>query len=364
MAGVEVKCRDVSDKLLMHYRHWMEDEGLQSRTASERLRLIRSVVRHWDPAKFPISDIHPVLQLVDADVKGTLEQIFVQEYLPQRTRITSDQTVRQYKRCLLLFGRFLEHPARPADLNDRTVGRFLRWLVSDGEIKAIKAVSANGYVKQLLAIWTWLAKQRVVEKFPTVESLPEPKPIPLSYSARQLVQLFEACKSIEGYIGPHHLACDVWPAFHLVLWDTGERTGAMLQLRWDWLEWETGYLCVPGEFRKGRQKPMVYRLKEATLNALRVIESPPRALIFNMFPSFRFYPTYRKLIKFSGLEYIPRKTTPQMMRRTFASFIEAAGGNATKALKHTDRRVTEDSYLDPRICETIQENEKLFALTN
>ena len=45
------------------------------------------------------------------------------------------------------------------------------------------------------------------------------------------------------------------------------------------------------------------------------------------------------------------------------SFIEASGGNATRALKHVDRRVAEESYLDPRICETHHENELLFALT-
>ena len=38
------------------------------------------------------------------------------------------------------------------------------------------------------------------------------------------------------------------------------------------------------------------------------------------------------------------------------------GGNATKALKHRDRRVTEDSYLDPRITDVDSENKKLFTL--
>jgi hypothetical protein len=68
------------------------------------------------------------------------------------------------------------------------------------------------------------------------------------------------------------------------------------------------------------------------------------------------------LVLDAGLEYVPRKSGPQKMRRTFASHLEAAGGSETKALKHTDRRVTEESYLDPRIAETHQENERLFLL--
>ena len=38
-----------------------------------------------------------------------------------------------------------------------------------------------------------------------------------------------------------------------------------------------------------------------------------------------------------------------MNRRTFASWLEANGGNATEALQHTDRRTTKESYLDPTI---------------
>jgi hypothetical protein len=52
----------------------------------------------------------------------------------------------------------------------------------------------------------------------------------------------------------------------------------------------------------------------------------------------------------------------QKVRRTFASHIEAAGGNATQALSHTSRRVTEKSYIDPRIAIEPSHNERLFDL--
>jgi integrase len=148
------------------------------------------------------------------------------------------------------------------------------------------------------------------------------------------------------------------------LWDTGERTGAMLQLQWHYLDWRTGNMVVPAEVRKNA-KPIYYRLKRPTLDALKAIRRPQRELIFDMQSSVgSFHDCHNKLIRSAGLTYVTGKTGPQKMRRTFASFIEAAGGNATKALKHTDRRVTEDSYLDPRICETTQENEKLFSLSS
>lgn len=370
--GYRVQCNKIDEMMLRRWQQHMIEKGLTVKTARERMTHIRGIVRSWRPDRFPMPGMdgrspgQAPLALLNADVKGTLEQILVDDYLPQRMRISADGTIRQYKRCIVLFGHFLEHPATPADLTDRTVGKFLRWLVNEGKVKA---VTANSYVKQIRAIWTWLAKLRVVDKFPTIDKLPQEKPIPTCWSARELEMLVAGCRAAKGCIGSHHAACDVWLAFHLLCWDSGERTGAMLALRWEWLEWETGYLSVPGEFRKGRQKPMIYLLKKPTLDALRAIEEPRRKRVFDMFagirnknPSTQFYPRYRQLIKDAGLPYVKNKSGPQKMRRSFASFIEAGGGNATRALKHVDRRCTEDSYLDPRIAESHHENEKLFEI--
>jgi hypothetical protein len=40
------------------------------------------------------------------------------------------------------------------------------------------------------------------------------------------------------------------------------------------------------------------------------------------------------------------------MRRSFASHLHAAGGDATKALHHSTRSVTINHYIDPRIAGT------------
>ena len=46
----------------------------------------------------------------------------------------------------------------------------------------------------------------------------------------------------------------------------------------------------------------------------------------------------------------------------FASYIEANGGSATAALDHTSRRVTMQSYLDPRIAQAMPANAILFDI--
>jgi integrase len=146
-------------------------------------------------------------------------------------------------------------------------------------------------------------------------------------------------------------------------WDTGERTGALLALRWEMLDCDGGQLVVPAAFRKGRRKPMLYLLKPPTLRALEKIRLPERDLIFG-WPSGidRFYARYKRLLKLARLPYVKNESSLQKMRRSFATHIEAAGGDATEALAHTARSLTIDSYIDPQMIEPTPANELLFPL--
>ena len=358
--GRDVKCREVDDAMLDRLAAWMVDQKYGHHSARNTRTDLRSILRHRQGDAWPKMHGGPTAPtFADKEIDGTLDHIFIHHYLPERTAIGSESTVTNYGRSIRKFGMFLERPATPADLTDRNVGKFLRWMV---EVEGVKPVTANGYAKQVKALWVWLAKKKIVPTFPTVGKLPEAIVIPDCWTLPELAKLVAACHHATGTIGDHD-AQAVWLAFHLILWDSGERTGAMLALEWSWLDWSTGYLAVPGEFRKGRVKSVVYPLKPETLVALKAIAEPRRELVFDMLlPAHRFYRRYPPFIKSAGLPYVKRRSGPQKMRRTFASFIEAAGGNATRALKHTDRRTTETSYLDPRISEAHHENERLFPL--
>lgn len=58
--------------------------------------------------------------------------------------------------------------------------------------------------------------------------------------------------------------------------------------------------------------------------------------------------TRAKLLKLAGLP-VSRHSKTQKMRRTFASHLEASGGDATKALLHDDRGTTARHYIDPAV---------------
>jgi integrase len=357
--GWQTLCDEITSDLLRKFSAWLVDQGIRQATTATYVNAIKSVLRHRNPERFPRLR-YELPKFVESDVQGTLDEIVRHRYLPERVSIASDYTIKHYARALRLFGEAMGHTPTPADLTDEKLGKFLRWLV---EVQRVKAVTANGYAKQIKALWNWMAKKHMVAQFPTIEGLRQPRQVPVAWTESEVQAIVAACVLQQGYIGPLH-ARDFWLAFQGVQWDSGERTGAMLALKWSWLDFDTGHLSVPGEFRKGGQKPGLYPLKEDTLEILHVIEKPERDLIFEIGARQNggFYRRYRALIKSAGLRYVKGKCGPQKMRRTFASYIAAAGGNATRALMHSDSRTTEESYLDPRIADVEHENAKLFRL--
>jgi integrase len=277
-------------------------------------------------------------------VSMLLSDIYQNDYSKQNLKIRSESTRKHYRIMLQHLGEYLGHPPTVDDLRDDVAAGFAMWLLAGG--RSVATVNQRGHY--LRAMWTWMAKRGMVSKFPTIVKLPEPARVPRGWSEKQIAQLFGACRRMTGTIDGIK-ASDWWLAIHLVWWDTGERTMATLSLEWDWLDLETGVLDVPPEVRKGKHKGMMYVLKAPTLAALTKIKQPKRRLIFPWpYHPGTFYNHYNRLLESAGLP-TDRRSKPQKMRRSFASHIEAHGGNATEALDHTARSVTVKSYLDPSI---------------
>lgn len=363
MLGHPPKLREVNADLLERFAKWLYKNGSAKGVPERCCEIMRSIIRHWRPDVFPkpLKTGQPDMKFLDSDIDGTLENVFLHRYLPVRTKIRSQATINSYGKAIRRFSEFLGHTATLDDLTDEICGRFLRWLV---DVKGNKAVTANGQFKTIKALWGWCAKKRLVKEFPTIEQLPEPEVVPEAWTLEEMKRLIAACRRRPGTFGGVP-ACNYWIAFHIFQWDTGERTGAMLGLTWDMLDWKAKTILVPAEVRKGGLKAAVYKPKDVTLTILQQIAEPKRELIFGSDIGkgrSTFYYQYRKLIKSAGLVWVPHKCGPQKMRRSFASHLEALGGNATKALRHTSRLVTEQSYLDPRISDTVSPNLMLPSL--
>jgi len=237
------------------------------------------------------------------------------------------------------------------DLNEMCICSFLSARLSDGLAPHTVAKERA----QIVSLANDAARKRLVDEFVKIPSVSTPELTPEAYKTEQLTQLLDACQFSTGFIG--NAPADVWwTALHYVFLFTGERTEATLSLRWDWLEWDTGWLQVPATVRKGKRKAKRYQLPSVAIAKLRLLRPYTEQMIFETHwkshATGSFYYHYKKLLMRAGLPS-GRKWKPQRLRRTFASYLEKEGGDATDALDHSSRRVTKQSYLDESICGKI-----------
>lgn len=255
----------------------------------------------------------------------------------------SPRTKRLYLLTLDRLGDFLRRPPTLDDLNDETVCAFLSHRLEEG----LAPHTVDKERDKLLALANFAAKKRHIEQFLDVPPIRPAKIIPRCWRQDHVTMLLNACRATCGAIGGAP-AGDWWYAFHAVALTTGERTEALLALRWEWFDGR--YLHVPAEVRKGGRTPMVYDLPSEACAAIENLRGKTEGLIFAVqwargHKSGSFYRHYKKLLERAGLP-TGRRFKPQCLRRTFASHLEAAGGDATQALAHTDRKTTVGSYLD------------------
>lgn len=346
---------DVTPERLDEFRSWQVKNGYSEGTAEDSCDHVAAVVRTADAGILPLQYRRTAFSdgkrpaFDDGEIGGTVEWVMLNEYFPMSSRIASKRTEHMYAAAVSRFARFLERPVTLADLNDLTVSRWLRSMRDE-----LAPMTIVGYAKNIRAFWNWCAKRGKVACFPTFADPPIPRHIPRAWSEAQLQTLLKACGEMKGTIAGVP-APRWWVSLLLLTLDTGERRGALFQLKWEYFDADSGRLESPAEIRKGRGKSAYYRLRAPCVAALEAIRLPTRELIFE-WPCGAFDTKFRMLLDLAGLPYESHKSGLQKLRRSFATLVEAGGGDATAALMHTARKVTEQSYLDTRLIDRPSPN--------
>lgn len=273
-----------------------------------------------------------------------LTLFFERNYAVRRLVGKSICTTRLFRVTLRNFCRFLQRRATLDDLNDETVCLFL-----NDRFSKVSPYTVAKDRSGLLALANFAAKKRFISEFLDLPCIALPDLEPEAWTIEDLQRLLQACRNTRGQVDDLPAAA-WWIALHLFVLDSGERTRATLSLRWEWVDRATGRVRVPALARKGKRKAMAYQLRAETLAALNAIWRADREYVFitkGAFTVDAFYYRYRKLLKSAGLP-TGRKFKLQRMRRTFATFVERGGGDATAALAHSSRTITQRSYLDER----------------
>lgn len=286
----------------------------------------------------------------------SLWEFYSTYFKPLRLRSKRPRTKSLYETSIRTFAKFLGRKPMLRDLNNDTVNRHLAWYRDQGRAPG----SVNKEHANLTAMWRYAFHRKMLDEWPDVEREVDPRKIPLAWLEHEIQAIFAAVDSEPG------MFCGVpraiwWRALLLVIWDTGERISAVSGLHWADIDLRTGWVIVSSELRKGNRADKAFKLAPDTIATLKQVKRhcrDNRVFPWPYTPSY-LWTKYDEILIKAGLP-TDRKSKFHRVRRSVASYFEAAGGDATQLLDHSDRRVTVKSYLDPRIVSQKQASDVLF----
>lgn len=262
----------------------------------------------------------------------------------------SDRSVLLYGHTIKKFEEFLKRPAEVADLEDVKVAQFLKWRATNR--RAGRPISVHSVIKdrsQLLAIWNWACRKKLHPgEWPGLPRQKKIRKTPTAYTLEDMTKLIKAARRRRGRMGDKPSAW-WWSTVLQALWQTGERCGALLAVRWEDFDSRGCRITFRAETRKGGLSDAVRAITPELAAEIDEYRREPQALVWQRKGHLlSIYPSLQILCRIAGV-------TPRGfhgIRRASASYVAAAGGDATAHLGHADPAMTRGHYLDPRITET------------
>lgn len=268
----------------------------------------------------------------------------------------SDRTVELYGETLDRFRDHLGHEPTLDDLSDLVVARFLRWRAQqpNGRKGILSPASVAKDSAHLRTLWNWCAKKRMKRangellEFPDYARPRVPKPRPVAYTVDELQRLVTAAKHRKGYIVPGVPAAWYWPTKLLAMYQTGERIGAILAIRWGEVDLERCTLTFLAATRKGHRETITRAISPELARMMAPQRRAPDALVWPWLEGRKLMSAYgsmRVLCRLAGVPYHPFHS----IRKSTASYLKRAGVSAKKQLGHSSEEMAENHYYDERI---------------
>lgn len=274
-------------------------------------------------------------------------------YAPRKLLGCSQSCRKKYLQHIRMLSEFLGRPATVDDLTEDHIAALMQRRIDQKKSPA----TVNDLRDQFMALAKFAALRGHLASAPDVKGVKKYTRTPTAWTREQVAAIFAACDRQEGYIAGI-VARRWWHALHAVMWDCGGRIGAIMAAGPDQVDESRGVLRLNAEHQK-QKADQTFLLHPDTMKALDAISYRSRDLIF---PWDRnrsmLWHRYKKILASAGLPY-GRRDMFHRMRRTVASWFEAAGGDATKLLGHSNRKVTE-AYLDPTIVPRKHASDVLF----
>jgi integrase len=266
-----------------------------------------------------------------------------------------DRTIAMYEATLDRFRDYLGHEPTVDDLDDLTAAKFLRWrqTTQHSRYKMISPASLAKDSAHLRSLWTWLAKKRWKKsngellEFPDYARPRVPRPRPVAYTAEELSALVRAARHRKGTVAGKPAAW-YWLTKLQAMFQTGERIGAVLALRWREVDLERCTITFLAATRKGRQETITRAITPELARLMATQKGPPEALVWPWLEDRKIlscYSSLKVLCRTAGVPYHPFHS----IRKATASYLKKAGKSAKKQLGHSSEEMAETHYYDERI---------------
>lgn len=277
----------------------------------------------------------------------TLRWYFENVFAPARlTGLGAVHTAYQYRLNLMRFDAFLGRAAKLSDLDDTVVGQLHGWIQREHELSP---ASAEKLQDNLCSLWRFLFARRIVNVAPTLRKKRAPVKTPTALKPEELSRLWDALGRVPGELAG--VPANLWfRSLISVMWDCGERIGALRQTVWSDVDLSGAWIVVRPETRKGGLAGKVSRLRPESVALLRQIIAPRRELVWPWpYATASYLHTiWRDIMRRAGLPN-GRQFGFHIVRKSVASYTKLCGGNAQDVLGHSDPRMTQQVYIDERI---------------
>lgn len=263
-------------------------------------------------------------------------------YVPLKLRGRSKESIRLLRHAITQFSKWLGRQATLDDFEDLLVSQFL---AKRGERLAPESVARER--SGLIAMWNLAQARGLVRLRPCVSTELVPERTPRALTEEELARLFAVAQGSTGWVGPVP-AKVFFPTLIAVLFYSGERITATLAI--DREHYRRPWLIVPPHTRKGRRRERVYELPPWVCDMVDEMLTYHRAdkVFFWGATMTALRKRWKTLTRRAGLGE-GRDVQFHVLRKSTASHLDAAGGDATAYLGHSSDSITRESYLDPRI---------------
>ena len=280
----------------------------------------------------------------------TVRSFFWTVYMPLRLTTASKSCIQQMDVAINRFEVFLEREAMLTDLCENTMAAFL----ADSLARKLSPVTCNMRAKSLSTIWR-LAKRKqsamgleLSDDLEGLSLLRVPKNLPRAWLPEEMDRLLESCLKAHGRLAGVQTKF-FWASLLLVLYDTGLRLKAAMEIRFDEIDLTSHMLRVPAD-RMKNDCEQYFRLSDHTLQVISDASTPAREKVFP-FPFCHhraLYDRWRVILRRAGLPST-RNDMFHKIRRTTASNLAMVAGewSAIQQLGHRNEG-TIKRYIDPR----------------